>query len=249
MRTAYERREFEFDNWQESISQQPDRVVVHRQGNPGAKAINSLNWGNDTQAYTIHSYAAGKVCYDAIPPSRHAFHVKEYRKVQTRGGKWSGLYGPRGDYNSVGVECEDVKGGGPGQTYSLTQDTRITLLLRVRDYLRQFNLTPEAVEMHSDLDPWTRSADLGNALNLGDFRADLDDLLAGREPWRTVGQYATAVPAPLSWKPSANAVPPRPPSGTDRPWLVPGFWRQAVKTARAVRYEGAEAVYEFRIRQ
>lgn len=208
MRTTYETRAFTFDQWAPTISQKPKRIILHRQGNPGATALNALNWGNRERRFTIHSYIGGKVCYDAIPADRHAFHVSEYRVAAARGFKSSGSYGPRGDYESIGLETEDVKGGAPGQAYSLTQETRITLLLRAAEYAEAWDLEPQDVYFHSDFDPWTRTEDLGNALNLGDFRADLFDYMTDKEPWRTVGQHASGVPAPESWRPPVENLSP-----------------------------------------
>jgi broad specificity phosphatase PhoE len=107
------------------------------------------------------------------------------------------MWAPRGDIRAIGVETVELAGpGAPGvdQAYHLTQETRITLLLRVADYLRQFpSIDPfTQVHSHAELDPWTRPNDPGDALNIGDFRDDLRDLLDGCEPWRTVGSVATA---------------------------------------------------------
>lgn len=209
MRTTYAVQRFVFDNWFLTTAQVPRRIVIHRQGNLGVKALNALTWGNREKAFTIHSYVGDDTCYDAIPAGRHAFHVKEARKVKELGGRVTGSYGTRGDYDSIGIETEDVAGGAPGQAYSLTQETRITLLLRVRDYLLEFpHLTPNDVYEHGQLDPWTRPNDLGDALNVLDFREDLKDLLAGRTPWRTVGTFARGTRATGG----APATPPAPPS-------------------------------------
>jgi N-acetylmuramoyl-L-alanine amidase CwlA len=223
MRTTYETRPFDFTV---TTAQQPRRVILHRQDNPGAKALAALEWGKRTDSFSIHSYIGDKVCYDAVSPFRHAFHVLESRVAQEKGWRVYGPYGYRGDYDSIGVECEDVLGGAPGQAYSLTQETRITLLLRVAAYIKAHNLTPENVWEHADLDPYARKDDLGDALNILDFRLDLHDYLAGRTPWRTVGKYARGT--------RAVAAPAPAPSTDSPPFSITRFaWayaRQLVKT-------------------
>lgn len=221
MRMSYETRKFTCDNpvlkgevWPEP----PNRIILHRQGNPGAKALNALTWGNRTGAFSIHSYIEDGVCYDAVEANVQAFHVKET--------KWARAWGfptphGRGDYRAYGIETVDVTGGAPDQQYSLSQDTRITLLLVVRDVCQQFNISPENVFEHADFDPVTRSEDLGDALNVTDFRADLVDLMAGREPWRTVGRFATGKMAPDSWKP-ADPIPPQPQTQVQKLTLYTG---------------------------
>lgn len=201
MRQTYETRKFTFDNpvlkgevWPSG----PTHIILHRQGNPGAKALNALQWGNRTGTFSIHCYIEDEVCYEAVEANVQAFHVKET--------KWARAWGfptpnGRGDYLAYGIETVDIPGGAPGQEYSLSQDTRITLLLAVRDVCQQFNIHPDNVFEHADFDPVTRSEDLGDALNLQDFRQDLIDLMEGREPWRTVGEFATGTRAPNDWKP------------------------------------------------
>jgi hypothetical protein len=200
MRASFDRRQFTFKASLIGAAQTPRRVILHRQGNPGAKALNSLNWGNNEGAFSIHSYIGDHVCYDAVPANRQAFHVNAR---DPQGVRW--------DMNAIGIETEDVKDPAhlaPGQTYALTQETRITLLLRTAEYLRAHGLAPSAVDEHATYDPVNRPEDLGNALNVPDFRADLTDFLAGREPWRTVQRFATGAPAPASWQPPP--LPPRP---------------------------------------
>lgn len=262
MRNNYETIRYDFSNWFLTVTQVPDRIVIHRQGNPGATALHALNWGNSTKAFTIHSYIGGKRCYDAIDPRRHAFHVKEYRRAATLGFASNGQYGRRGDYNSIGIEAEDVRGGAPGQAYSLTQDTRITLVLRVAAYCREFNISPMRIYEHADLDPWTRSEDLGDALNVGDFRQDVADVLAGRTPWRTVGVHATGarntsppnvvVPPSLPSAPPASPGPVVPISDVD----IALIYDDRDATGKVVSYRGTEdvssgyvdRVYEVRLR-
>lgn len=205
MRMTYERVPFDFGR-AATVLQIPRRIVIHRQGNPGVEGENGLAWGKRTGSFTIHSYVDDGVCFDAIPPNRHAFHVLQASVAAEKGFMVDGPYGKRGDYESIGIESEDETPESadlaPGQAYGLSQATRITLLLRVADYLRQYpHLTPDDVYEHADFDPWTRAQDLGDALNLSDFRDDLRDLLAGRVPWRTVGRWATGARAKAEAKP------------------------------------------------
>lgn len=203
MRDTYQWRTFAFGLWATSSAMQtPKRIIIHRQGNPGAKAINALNWGNTTKAFSIHRYIEDDTVYGAIPLECHAYHVSEPRTAATLGYRTLGQYGERGDYDSIGIETVDLPGGAAGQEYHLSQETRITLLLVLKRLLEVTNLTPRDVWQHSDFDRWNRPHDLGDALSMGDLRADLTDMLAGREPWRTVQQYATGAPAPPSWNPT-----------------------------------------------
>lgn len=195
-----------------TIAQTPKRVIVHRQGNPGARAQNAINWGQSTRSFSIHRYVdsdpEGTVFYTQ-EHTQHANHVLEARIARDRGFRVDGPYGARGDYDSFGIETCDVWGGGEGQTYSLPQETRISLVILCRDALIDFQLTPEDISEHADWDPWQRPDDLGQALYIPDLREDVRDLLEGREPWRTVQEFAFGGPAPESWKPS----PPPAPSG------------------------------------
>lgn len=214
MRTTYEKRQFDFEQ-PLTAPQDPKRIIVHRQGNPGVEGESGIAWGKRTGAFTIHSYIDDGVCYDAIAPTRHAFHVKESSVAAARGFRATGAYGPRGDYDTIGIETEDESPTSaalaPGQAYGLSQETRITLLLRTADYLRAWNLTPADVDEHATWDPVQRPDDLGDAFNIPDFRDDLTDYLAGRTPWRTVGQFARGTRAPASWKPAEPvANPPAP---------------------------------------
>jgi hypothetical protein len=63
-----------------------------------------------------------------------------------------------------------------------------------------------AIVEHGDLDPWQRANDVGDALNLADFRADLRDMREGRAPWRTVDVLATGQrhPGPAPAPPSVD---------------------------------------------
>lgn len=205
MRTTYQWRSFKFSRESGAAPQVPKRIVVHRQGNPGAKALNALNWGNSTGAFTIHRYIEDDVVYGAIPLEKHAYHVLEPRIAEARGYRANGAYGRRGDYDSIGIETVDLPGGGPGQAYSLSQETRISLVLVCATLVKALGLTVADIDEHAAYDPWTRKEDLGDALYIPDLRLDVQDHLDGREPWRTVQQFAYGKPAPETWKPAAPA--------------------------------------------
>jgi hypothetical protein len=176
--------------------QTPRKVVWHRQGNPGAEGESGIAWGARTGAFTIHHYIDDGICLSAVPENRHAYHVKEHRWAPNFGLVTNGVHGIRGDYDTIGVELEDESPTStplaPGQAYGLSQETRITAVLLGADILRRWPLltTADFIE-HADLDPITRAEDVGDALYLPDFRKDVDDVLAGRTPWRTVGKFAT----------------------------------------------------------
>ncbi len=193
---------------------EPTGLVIHRQGNPGAPAINSIRWGIREQAFSIHWYVDGAVAYECVPETRHAYHVLQWREAHARGrpvyrssfmtrvpksltapvkGEYAGASKPRGDIGQLGIEVVDrVR---PDGSIYFDQDSRVTLLLLVRDialrrartrgdWLREFYFP---ISGHMTWDEWTRPDDPGQALYLPDFSADLLDLLTGREPWRTVG--------------------------------------------------------------
>ena len=192
---------------------EPTGLVIHRQGNPGVPAINAIRWGIAGQTFSIHWYVDGGTAYQCVPEDRHAFHVLQWREAHARGrpvyrssfmtrvprsltapvkGEYAGASKPRGDIGQLGIEVVDrVRTDG---TIYFDQDSRVTLLLLVRDivlrrarvrgdWLREFYFP---VTGHMTWDPWTRPDDPGQALYLPDFTADLLDLLTGREPWRTV---------------------------------------------------------------
>ncbi len=128
------------------------------------------------------------------------------------GFRTSGTLGSRGDYDCLGIETEDENTYSAtlaqGQSYGLSQDTRITLVLKVAEWCMTFSIDPQGknyknaylIDEHASYDPKNRSTDLGDALHVPDFRLDVADCLAGREPWRTVGVFATGAQAPESWK-------------------------------------------------
>lgn len=217
MRSTYAVRPFTFTHpdLPTNTPQIPSRIILHRQGNPGATAINSLMWGNNTGTYTIHSYADGVTCYEAVGPTHHAFHVKEYAHTPNKFRTY-GVYGSRGDYGSIGIESVDIlKDGKP----ALSQETRVTLVLRVANYIRQFpTISTSNIYEHADLDPVNRADDLGDTLNLPDFRLDVEDVLSGRTPYRTVGVTANGSrntdlpPVPLVPAPPVSPTAPSPTS-------------------------------------
>lgn len=189
--------------------------VVHRQGNPGAPALNAIRWGADTGAFSIHWYVDGLRAYSCVPENQHANHVLEWRVADAVGrrvypgkfaaitpqwlsapvnGQYSGFSKPRGDVGLIGIETVDHRRA-DGSIY-LDQDTRITTLLLCRDITRRAALRSKRLikdlifpwYSHAQLDPWTRPDDPGQALYMIDFQADLLDLIVGREPWRTTGK-------------------------------------------------------------
>ncbi len=236
MRRSYRYERFEFTNpnlpqlpWNAG----PLRIIIHRQGNPGAHARDALAWMDRTAAASIHCYIEEDLCIEAVPTGLQAWHVLEARVAQQRGWDVGPYSKPRGDFRAIGIETVDQNGGAPGQSISLSQDTRITLVICTAEYCQAFGVSPSEIYEHADLDPWTRSDDLGNAINLDDFREDVRDYIAGREPWRTVGQFATGarntgsgpVPAP------APPVEPTPPPQPTPPTLSADEWASAAKRA------------------
>lgn len=204
-------------SWDHGI---PIGIIIHRQGNPipdinpneGAHAINAIEWGIRTEAFSIHRYIEGETSYECVDLTRHAFHVKEWREAHEQGRpvyrtKFAArvvhsleapppverVGTPRGDIGQIGIEVVD-RMREDGSIY-FDQLTRRTLLLVVRDTLiwiaRQraewLRDQPISVTGHQTWDHWTRPDDPGQALNMIDFNADLLDLVAGREPWRTTG--------------------------------------------------------------
>lgn len=206
MRLTYERVLFDFGREQTSW-QRARRIIMHRQGNPGVEGESGIAWGKRTGAFTIHRYIDDARCFEGIALDRHAFHASAARVAEARGFRVAGTYGPRGDYDSIGVEMEDEDAQSttlaPGQAYGLSRETRITAVLVVADILRACPwLTVADIDEHATWDPDDRPEDLGDALNIPDFREDVADLLAGRTPWRTVGEFARGTRAPASWQPA-----------------------------------------------
>lgn len=197
MRTTFEARQFVFKPSLIGPAQIPNRITMHRQGNPGAEGTNGITWMNDANAGSIHSYVDDVICWDGVPATRLALHVKASTVAEAMGYRvtdaaWG--YERRGDYDAIGIEMEDESPSSgdlaPGQLYGLSQETRITALLRCAAYMREFSIPSSKVDEHATYDPANRPDDIGDGLFIPDFRLDLDDFLAGREPWRTVGRWA-----------------------------------------------------------
>lgn len=235
MRQTFKEQHFTFKNpalqgWEHG---KPNRIIVHRQGNPGATAINALNWGDREGAFTIHTYIDGETVYHCVPMNRHAYHAASGSAAKAAEFGWvnktpGGQF--RGDIRAVGIETVDIKGGGPGQTYSLSQETRISLVLVLARQCRELGLDPLGrspngngwvIDEHAAYDPVTRPEDLGDAIYVPDLRLDVADQMAGREPWRTVQQFAYGRPAPDSWKPVTPPTPIPPPQPPPTPPVDP----------------------------
>lgn len=192
----------------------PIGVVVHRQDNPGVSAIEAIRYAIRTGAFSVHWYVDGMAAYECVPEDRHAYHVLEWRVADAVGrrvypsrfaaawpttlsapvnGQYAGWSKPRGDIGLLGIEMVDRRR--PDGSIYLDQDTRITTLLLLRGILRRaarragryINDLVFPVVSHAMLDPYTRADDPGQALYMLDLRADLLDLIVGRDPWRTVG--------------------------------------------------------------
>lgn len=177
-------------------TQVPTKIVVHRQGNPGAEGENGISWMARTGAASIHHYVDDGTVFRGIPEANHAFHVLEGRRAGMFGLPTYGPYGRRGDYDTIGIEVEDEDAESTalvrGQTYGFSQESRITLVLLLADILRRYpRLKTTDIITHSDLDPWTRPLDPGDAINMTDLRLDVQDVRDGNEPWRTVGATAS----------------------------------------------------------
>lgn len=227
MRDTFDEERFAFTHpdlqgWKQNP---PDRIIVHRQGNPGAPARNALQWGNRTGAFSIHTYIEDDVAFHCVPLDQQAFHANAGSAakaaewgfaIRTPGG------GQRGDIRALGIETVDIKGGGPGQTYSLSQETRITLVLVLARQCKELGidpLGPHAIEEHAGYGDPTRTEDLGDAIYVPDLRLDVADQMAGREPWRTVQQFAYGRAAPDDWKPAP--APPPPPDDIKKYRIIP----------------------------
>lgn len=230
MRDDYETIHYDFTNLRSRITQPINRICLHRNGNPDAEAFNTLEWGNRERAFNIHAMVEDGVVYEAIAANELAYHIREWRLAAEKGFVVDvpGFPRKRGDYGCIGIETSDIKGGGPGQKYSLSQETRISLLLYCRDLVeRHDELTAAAILEHANYDPWTRAQDLGDALYIPDFRDDLRELLAGMEPWRTVGPEAFGRPAPPEWEPLPAAIP--------NELVVEGFIENALARLEGIR--------------
>ena len=208
MRRVFPTKQFQFKNFPEIIWDGPPHAVcVHRDGNSSPhSALDSLQWGDRAGAFSIHAYVDNDeegTVYECVDAEKgvHAFHVKEYRLSEKRG--WPVTHpeisGKRGDINLVGIEVVE------NATGHFEQPQRISLLLYIATLLERW---PDLdVVEHGSLDPFQRADDVGDALSIPDLKADLDDLLNGREPWRTVGEVATGTRMPESARPKLAIVP------------------------------------------
>lgn len=220
MRKTFRELQFLFTNpnlegWKHG---KPDRIIIHRQGNPGAHALDALNWGNREGTFTIHTYIEDDLVIHCVPLHKHAFHAHSGSADKAAAFGYPVLTPTgqrRGDIKAVGIETVDIAGGGPGQAYSLSQETRISLVLVLARQCRELGLDPlngRTIEEHASYDPVNRAEDLGNAIFVPDLREDVADLLAGREPWRTVQQFAYGRPAPEEWRPEDPTPEPEAPN-------------------------------------
>jgi hypothetical protein len=197
---------FTFANFPVIDTGTPRAICLHTDGNPAPHtALDALNWGDRTGSFSIHYYIdADGTVFDGVPDEQLAFHVKEYRKADSKG--WPVTHpdveGKRGDIGVIGIEnLMDSTG-------HWSQETRISLLLLVSDLVLEWPHLADAIVEHADLDPWQRADDVGQALHLGDFRDDLADLLSGESaPWRTVGEVATGTRKPEEERPPLAIVP------------------------------------------
>lgn len=181
MRRDYQITDFAFSRV--GPTHTPLRLVLHTDGNPNPHTgLSSLKWGESSGAFTIHWYIDDAIAYRAIPEDRHAFHVLEPRIAEEKG--YTVWYGnqKRGDIGAIGIEHKMEPDG------SWSQETRITSVLLGADILRRHpNI---AVSEHAEWDPWTRANDVGDALYIPDWLADVNDVIAGKTPYRTVGPTA-----------------------------------------------------------
>ena len=205
MRDAAPIERFRFKNFPVIDTGTPRAICLHTDGNPAPHtALDALNWGDRTGSFSIHYYIdADGTGFDGGPDEHLAFHVKEYRRAHSKGWPVThpGVEGNRGDIGVIGIEnLMDSTG-------RWSQDTRISLLLLVSDLIAKWPHLADAIFEHADLDPWQRADDVGDALHLGDFRDDLEDLHAGFDPWRTVGEVATGTRMPESARPKLTIVP------------------------------------------
>ena len=195
---TYLKTQFAFDAGLIGPYMTPTKIILHRQGNPGVEGQSGIAWMNSSGWGSIHRYIDDTLCAEGVPLNRRAYHANAIQAD-----------GQRADVSAIGIETEDESPQSatlaPGQPYGLSQDTRITLLLVVVDILKQYPGLP--IYEHADFDPKNRPDDLGDALNLPDFRLDVADVQAGREPWRTVGPFATGSRAPADWQPAPIVAP------------------------------------------
>lgn len=186
MRSSYTHASFSFSRVGD-VTGTPTRLILHTDGNPNPHTgLGSLSWGESSGAFTIHYYIDGVTCYAAIPENRHAYHVSEPYVAKALG--YPVLYRgyERGDVRALGIEHLMQPDG------SFSQETRITSVLLGAEILSRYPGID--VSEHATWDPWTRPNDVGNALYIPDWVADVQDVIAGRTPWRTVGPTANGQP-------------------------------------------------------
>ena len=161
----------------------PQRLIMHTDGNPNPHTgLGSLEWGEREAAFTIHWYVDGNIAYRCIPEDRWAWHVLEDEIAWQYELDENG----RGDYKALGIEHKMEPDG------SWSQATRIaSVQLGAQILSRWPNL---AVSEHADWDPWTRPNDVGIALYIPDWLADVRDVIAGRIPYRTTQLTANGSP-------------------------------------------------------
>ncbi len=201
MRNDYRTVDFTFTNLPGWPTGDPTRGVLHTDGNPRPHtALNALRWGDRERAFSSHYYVEGKTVYRAIAEDHQAFHVLEPRIAEQEAYPvtWPGLAKKRGDIRAIGIEHVMNRDG------SWSQATRITSVLLGADITRRHPKIDWSE--HARWDPWTRPHDVGDALYIPDWIADVRDLIAGRTPYRVVGPTASGTPHP---GPDPNRPPPR----------------------------------------
>ncbi len=189
--TTFEEIPFAFTNLPGWFTGEPDRIVVHRDGNANPHtALGALTWGNRERAFSIHYYLEGLKRYVCVPETWQAFHVLEARIAEQKGYRtdWPGLTKKRGDIHAIGIECvQDATG-------HLSQDTRRNLVDLVANIETRRQLP---IFEHATFDPWTRGHDMGDALNIPDLIQDVADVRTGLTAWRTVGETANGQPVAI----------------------------------------------------
>ena len=210
MRSTFQIVDFAFDNLHGWPTGTPTRGVLHTDGNPRPhSALAALIWGNRERAFTIQWYVEGSKAYRGVKETWHASHAKRADIAQQEGYRttWPGLSAPRGDIKAVGIEHVMEADG------SWSQETRITsVLLGAKIWKRWPNLRWSE---HAHWDPWNRPFDVGDALYVPDWVLDVKDVIAGKEPWRTVQVTASSTPAPKTGPTPSD--PGAPPDGQGEP--------------------------------
>ena len=198
MRDSFEEIAFRFSHLPNVWVGDPDRGILHTDGNPNPHtALNALEWGDRTGAFSITYYVEGKRVYSCVSEDYLAFHTKEAR-VAARDGyptEAPGVAGPRGDIKAIGFEHVMQPDG------SWDQETRITSVLLGAEI--QARRPQIKWSEHATWDPWQRPNDVGPAVYIPDWILDVLDVVAGHTPYRTVGLTA-------SGEPYGGAPPPEP---------------------------------------